>query len=96
MDKGSGDERESRRTVEIARSLEVGMPKLAERTKRLCVPSLHHVPTRRFRAEENLQSDDDCRNTSLYAHGQWGGYRLQRSILTLPSISLQFKPVIPL
>ena len=69
MNTDDGDERESRHTVEIACSLEVGMPKLAERTKCLCVPSLHHVPTRRFRAEENLQSDDDCRNTSLYAYG---------------------------
>ena len=46
MDKGSGDERESRRTVEIAGSLQDGVPKLAKRPKRLCVPSLHHVPTR--------------------------------------------------
>ena len=62
-------ENRTRRTVEIARSLEVGVAQTTQRLERLRIATLHHVPSGRLRAAIDLDSYKEGRNTSLYARG---------------------------
>ena len=84
-------------TVEIACGLEVGVAQSPKRLERLRVPALHHVPPRGFRAEENLQCDEECGYPGLSNHdiNEWMRSK-RRGLRTLPSMSRQLRPRMPL
>ena len=91
------NDRQMERTVEIACGLEVGVAQSPKRLERLRVPALHHVPSRGFRAEEDLQCDEECGYPGLSNHDINECMRLKRrGLRTLPSMSRQLRPRMPL